>query len=81
MPRFKWTGPGPTKLYECEYYSVEAPPTSCFFCKHLTDVFWDYTNGPYLFFCDVDHDVDGNCLDKTESGLIGQCREFEEATE
>ena len=23
-----------------------------FFCKRLTDIFWDYTNGPYAFFSD-----------------------------
>ena len=23
----------------------------CIFCKHC-DVFWDYTNGPYLLVCD-----------------------------
>jgi hypothetical protein len=24
----------------------------CIFCKHC-DVIWDYTNGPYCFFCDL----------------------------
>lgn len=26
----------------------------CVFCEHCTDVFWDYTNGPYMLFCDLD---------------------------
>ena len=25
----------------------------CIFCKHCETI-WDYTNGPYLFFCDKD---------------------------
>lgn len=23
----------------------------CLFCKHCEDVFWDYTNGPYMMIC------------------------------
>lgn len=42
---------------------------SCVFCEHC-DVFWDYTNGPYLFLCDAD------C--NTEHGLSGQCEIFKE---
>ena len=30
------------------------PDKCCAFCKHCTDIFYDYTNGPYLFFCDID---------------------------
>lgn len=29
----------------------------CVFCKHCTDIFWDYTHGPYMLFCEDDHDV------------------------
>ena len=29
----------------------------CVFCKHCTDVWWDYTNLIYMIFCDEDHDV------------------------
>lgn len=25
----------------------------CALCKHCYDVVWDYTNGPYMFICDV----------------------------
>lgn len=25
----------------------------CALCKHCYDVLWDYTNGPYMFICDV----------------------------
>lgn len=45
---------------------VIAPDESCLFCKHCTDFFWDYTHGPYLFFCDV-YDV-----------AVDDCERFEE---
>lgn len=25
----------------------------CALCKHCYDVYWDYTNGPYMFFCNL----------------------------
>ena len=31
-----------------------AKENSCIFCAHCTDIFWDYTNGPYMFICDAD---------------------------
>ena len=53
------------KEYKCEYYSVQAAENSCFFCQHCTDIFFDYTNGPYMFLCDEDAD--------TRKGCDGQC--------
>ena len=58
------------KWYKCEWYEVLTHKRSCFFCKHCTSIFWDYTNGPYWFFCDKDLD--------TTVGFKGECREFEE---
>lgn len=29
----------------------------CVFCKHCTDVFWDYTHLIYMLICDKRHDV------------------------
>lgn len=43
------------KRYKCEFYEVDAPDTHCLFCKKYTDVFWDITNGPYMFFCAEGH--------------------------
>lgn len=76
--KFRFKGPGPLRLYECPYYSVEAPPTSCWFCKHLTDVFFDYTNGPYMFFCDLYHNDIDTFPEGIDPGLIGMCEDFEE---
>ena len=58
------------RRYECEFYSVDAPARSCLFCEHCTDVFWDYTNGPYMFLCDVNADV--------EAAFANRCGSFEE---
>ena len=61
-------------LSENPYFAVNGPATSCMFCKHCTDVFWDYTNGPYMFMCDLDID--------TNDGYEGKCEKFNEgATE
>lgn len=57
------------KHFKCEYYECDAPDNCCLFCKHCTDVFWDYTNGPYMFFCELGH---GNYM---------ECGAFEEDDE
>ena len=62
-----------TERYECEDYACMAHPDGCFFCKYLTDVFWDYTHGPYMFFCE--HPADNG--DHTDKGIVGQCELFE----
>ena len=36
----------------------DMPAIHCVFCKHCTDVIYDYSNGPYMFMCD-------KCLDIT----------------
>ena len=61
------------KTYECEHYSLSAPERSCFFCARCTDIWFDYANGPYMFWCDVDADVD--------AGLKGECGMFEDEGE
>lgn len=58
------------RRYECLYYDVMAPEKSCLFCEHCCDVFWDFTNGPYMFFCASDGDP--------EQGAIGNCKSFKE---
>lgn len=29
----------------------------CLFCTHCTDIFYDATNGPYMFTCDRDYEM------------------------
>lgn len=42
------------RLFKCDngktyvaYYG------GCLACEHCTDIFWDYTNGPYAFVCEL----------------------------
>ena len=62
-------------------YSIWAPEKCCLFCKNRDNVLYDYTNGPYMFFCDIhiakDED-DGELKYTTELGPIGECPDFEE---
>ena len=58
------------KEYECEYYTVLAPKTSCFFCKNCPDIFFDL-EGPYAFICEERKTLD-------DKGLDGTCKSFKE---
>ena len=52
-----------------EGYTVMAHPKSCFFCKNCIEILYDFTNGPYMFFCDK--------IDNPDEGLKGICDKFE----
>ena len=54
-------------------YVVYTLPNTCYFCKYLTDIWWDYSNGPYMFLCEKS----GSENDLTDKGLIGKCEYFE----
>ena len=45
---------GQTKRYECDDQVYLLPVNHCVFCKHCNDVIYDYMNGPYMFFCDLE---------------------------
>lgn len=63
------------RLYYIEPgYAVWAPEKCCLFCKKCHDMFYDFTNGPYMFFCDIDNNL-------TDKGAIGECEYFEEDPE
>ena len=52
------------KIYRCDngkYYG--GPQKSCLFCKHCTDLLWDYTHGPYMFFCELSLEPSEDCND------------------
>lgn len=40
----------------------EVPSKCCFFCKHCTDIWLDYTHGPYMIACEKDQHYDGEQL-------------------
>jgi len=59
------------KLFECANgRTYQAPDKSCCFCKHCTDIFYDFTHGPYLFMCEMDRDA--------EKAFENKCANFEE---
>ena len=42
------------KLFECDDgYNYHLPDNHCAFCVNCTDIFWDYTHGPYMFSCSI----------------------------
>ena len=56
-------------------FTIWAPEKSCLFCRKCNDIIWDYTNGPYSFFCEED----ANCeKELTERGAVGECEYFDE---
>lgn len=58
------------KSYGCDNGRVYlAFKNSCVFCEHH-NLFWDYTNDPYLILCDADKN--------TKTGMSGKCDFFEE---
>lgn len=73
-----------TRKYKGQGYTVLARPNSCFFCKHLTDIFYDY-NGPYLYLCEKHPQIilaSGETLiedeDYIQKGMLGECEDFME---
>lgn len=63
---------GETKLYECESGKVyRFPIAHCVFCKHCTDLFYDYTNGPYMFMCEFN-------LEPNITETSCECKHFED---
>lgn len=50
------------KPFECDNGKVYMMPEEhCVFCRHCHDIFYDYTNGPYMFFCEENHSDFESC--------------------
>ena len=73
---FRSNNPEWTRIYKCEYYSCNAHPRSCFFCKHCSDVFFNFLGGPYNWVCQYDG-KDRKDIPK-DGGMNGKCKFFEE---
>lgn len=54
----------------------KCPDKCCLFCKHCTDIFVDYTHGPYMIICENHHNSK-----QIDLGLHGKCKHFEEREE
>lgn len=59
--------------YDHGHQAVGCKPDSCLVCKHCTDVFWDYTHGPYTLICEYN-----NFPDCIEQHGRATCDKFEE---
>ena len=69
--------------YECGPFKYNLPGHACVFCKHCSDVFWDYSHGIYGLFCDKDNlahaSLNGTLTGHINNGnLSGKCTDFEE---
>lgn len=52
------------KVFECDDgYNYYLPDKHCAFCANCTDIFWDYTHGPYMFFCAIGMTVNNDTCD------------------
>lgn len=62
------------RLFDCDngkVYVVQG--NGCLFCDHCTDVFYDFTHGPYMEICGLGLN--------TQEGMAGKCRNFSEGNE
>ena len=51
---------------------------NCLICKHCTDIFWDYTHGPYMVICEESEKTcnsESNLPEETNLGT--ECNLFE----
>ena len=65
---------GETRQYEIEEIGrvYLLPVHHCVFCKYCNDLLYDYTNGPYMFFCDLG-------LEPTITETTCECPKFEDS--
>ena len=60
-------------------FRILALPNTCYFCEYCTDIWWDYSNGPYMFYCEMEHDENGEIVNEelvAKKGLYGKCELF-----
>lgn len=47
-------------IFVCENgktYGIPKDTKCCLICKHCKDIWYDYMNGPYMFFCNLNEDT------------------------
>lgn len=60
------------KLFKCENgHLYRFPEKSCVFCEHCSDIFYDYSHGPYMLICDLGINTDNG-------NLSAKCMKFRE---
>ena len=69
---------GKSYIFKCENGKLYvADEGTCLSCKNCSDVFWDYTNGPYLCFCEKNYNYGINCPEWEEDKTMEQWKEGE----
>ena len=65
------------RIFKCENgFEYKCSDTACVFCDHCTDIFYDYTHGPYLLLCEL-HDQalnNGSGCEHFIEGVIRQIK-------
>lgn len=59
------------------------PRKCCLICKHCTDIFWDYTHGPYMVVCEkseMSGNEESNFPEETNLGTECDLFELEDGT-
>jgi hypothetical protein len=67
--------------FQCQYgfikgYKYHLPYTACVFCKHCTDIFWDFSGGIYGLICEKNMDIR-----QIKGNITGECKHFIEEKE
>lgn len=57
-------------------YKYHLPYTACVFCKHCTDIFWDFSGGIYGLICEKSMDIR-----EIKGNITGECKQFIEEKE
>ena len=52
---------------------------SCLFCKHCSDIFWDYANGIYEIICDINWNDAESMSKNIDLSFYGKCKSFAES--
>lgn len=55
------------KVYKCDNGKFYKPKErTCLLCAHCTDIFYDYTHGPYTAICELGREIEYPCDDFEE---------------
>lgn len=68
-----------SEVFPDQYFT--GPKGGCIFCKHCTDFFWDFTNGPYMFLCSLDQDTEKAHKDLANGNICAHYEQDDECEE
>ena len=66
-------------VFHCEYgNNYVCRKGQCLCCIHCTDIYWDYSNGPYMILCKKDLEPNGDCKQWELDDSLDKYEESEE---